>query len=126
MKELLIILGTIFLLISPALANEPLEHGKSYTNAIISCNTADDAMNHIRDISQIEGQYTLDKVMATITDNNCIAQSSQYYTYSDKEYVCSFSIQNRHFTLLNTEVKGIKQFIVIHGSPNNVKHCNPK
>lgn len=133
MKELLIILAIVsafVLLTLPAAANKltinMLEHGKSYTNPIVSCNTADDVMNHIRDINQIQGQYTLDNIKAAITDNNCVSQSSQHYTYIDKEYVCSFSIQDKHFTLLNTKIEGIKQFIVVHGLPNNIKSCNLK
>ncbi len=115
MRKLFVILGTIFLLASPALAaNKALEHGKSYTASIVSCNTKDDTMQHIRDISQIQAPYTMDSIMATITDNNCVTQP-QHFTYIDEEYVCSFSIQNNNYTLLDTEVEGIEQFIVVRG-----------
>ncbi len=122
MKKLLTILGLFLFLISPApahsglLDNKTLEHGKSYTDYIISCNTKGNVMQHIRDVSQIpENQFTADNVMATIIDNDCTSQK-QYFTYIDKEYVCGFSMRNNNFILLNTEVEGIKQYIIINNT----------
>jgi len=125
MNKLLATLGLLFLLTSPASAhsgsmtNKTLEHGKSYTTSIVSCNTKDDAMKHIRDISQIQAPYTMANIMATIIDNNCVNQP-QYFTYVNEEYVCSFSIQNNNYTLLDSEVEGVKQFIVVRGLANNM------
>ena len=112
MKKLLLMLSLIFLT-SPAMANTfTLEHGKSYTDHIISCSTKEDVMQHIRDISQVPEPFTTANVMATITDNNCVLQK-QHFTYINEEYVCSFSLHNRNFTLLNTKVEGIEQFIIV-------------
>ena len=119
MKKLLATLGLFLFLISPASAhggsmtNKALEHGKSYTKSTVSCSTRRDVMQHIYAINHLQGPLTKDRVMATIIDNNCITQP-QHFTYINEEYICSFSIRNRSFTLLDTEVEGIKQYIIVN------------
>jgi len=115
MKKLLATLGLFFLLMSPALAGHyTLEHGKSYTSSMMSCASRTDAMGFIHAINQTQ-QHT----MAIIIDNNCVPRS-QRFTYINEEYVCSFSVQDRNYTLLNTEVEGIKQFIIVQSLANNM------
>ena len=114
MKKLLLMLSLIFLT-SPALANDAdpyiLEHGKSYTDAIVSCASKTDVMGLIHAItSESGGRPNLD--IAT-ENNNCVFQV-QHFVYLKEDYVCGFNVVYSSFTLLNTEVEGIKQYIVVY------------
>lgn len=124
MKKLLAAL-TILLFSAPALADHmPLMNGKNYTDPVVSCSTADSAIKYIVDLKHVvTEQFTKDSIITAATNNNCVYQL-QHFTYIEKEYVCSFSVLYRSFTLLDTEIEGIEQFIVVFARANNMfKPC---
>ena len=118
MKTLLLALSLILTSLSlPALADHILlEDGKGYTDYVVLCGLNVDAMGYIKDLKQIPiapNEYiTVEGMITTAQNNNCSFQS-QYFVYTHNKYVCGFTITYSNFTLLHTEIEGIRQSIIV-------------
>ena len=139
MIKLLATLGLFLFLTSPASAGHyTLEHGKSYVAEIVSCASKTDTMFFIHAIQLESATSALSASTMRITaqNNNCVLQV-QHFHYLKKDYVCGFTVNEpneelnnlnvvyKNFTLLNIEVEGIKQYIVVY-APVSLDNIRPK